>query len=247
MINLDKKEFQDRLVANLDARRTLDEASERRTNRQSWITHHLTQAEQYRRAARECEQRAADLMTDEQRSNKVTTAEQISRNKQRFDSTIAEIQENRDLNEEAKQRMISEVYEQSRGEHAKLAEQARAEAEKRVNSARKQAFAPPRMKGADPATVYLSYRDALDRVGQTREPDKLAEILSQADITGDEVLAKAVLIRAYEVQNEALVGDYLKNRPEETRSYEKFTDAAEEFNILERQTQLFGTLGPRKP
>jgi len=38
----------------------------------------------------------------------------------------------------------------------------------------------------------------------------------------------------------------LDDRPDERRAYERFVDAAEEFNTLERQTQLFGTLGPRR-
>ena len=35
--------------------------------------------------------------------------------------------------------------------------------------------------------------------------------------------------------------------PEKRRLWERFSDSAEEYNALERETQLFGTLGPRKP
>ena len=97
------------------------------------------------------------------------------------------------------------------------------------------------------ARVSLSYRDALDRVGKTRETDELGEMLRRADLTGDEILSKAMPVQAYEIESEQLIGDYLRSRSEERRRWDRFSSVAEEYNEYERQTQLVGTLDPRRP
>jgi hypothetical protein len=62
----------------------------------------------------------------------------------------------------------------------------------------------------------LVYRDAVDRVSKTLDPRRLTEILYRAEVLGDSSLAKTVLWRGYEMQNEHVVGTYLQKVPERT-------------------------------
>ena len=64
-------------------------------------------------------------------------------------------------------------------------------------------------------------------------------MLARAEITGDESLARALLYRGYELQNENLVGGYLEKYPDERPKWDAFMDAAEEHNTLE----MFGVSG----
>ena len=75
----------------------------------------------------------------------MTITEQIQTNKAKFDSAVQEILSNQDLNEQARRRMVRDVYEQSRGEHVRLVEEERAQAEERLKAARLAAFAPPQI------------------------------------------------------------------------------------------------------
>jgi hypothetical protein len=56
---------------------------------------------------------------------------------------------------------------------------------------------------------------------------------ARAEIVGDAPLAKAVLWRAYELQNENLVRSYIEKYPDQAPKWDAFMDAAEEHNTLE--------------
>lgn len=171
----------------------------------------------------------------------------IRENRQKYEIAVEAINTNEDWNEQAKQRMIEELYQAARGEHSKLAQKVQADAWAGVERARSEAFAAPRVSNADPALVAMSYRQALAQVKETIEPRVLEETLEQATLVGDEVLAKAVLVRGYQLEHEGLVGSYLRGRPEERKRYDKFTAAAEEYNDLEAKTWLFGQPGTPAP
>ena len=79
----------------------------------------------------------------------------------------------------------------------------------------------------------LVYRDALDRASSTTDQRTLSDMLSRAEITGDIPLAKAVLWRGYELQNQSLVHGYFKTYLDDLPAWEEFTEAATEFNTLE--------------
>jgi len=171
----------------------------------------------------------------------------IIANRRKYEGSVEEIRSNRDWNEDAKKRMIDDVYRVARGRHAELAQQAQTEARELMEKARLEAFAPPRIKDADPALIAMSYRAALDKVKEMSSPRVLEEVLEQAVLVGDNVLAKAILLRGYQLHHEGLVGAYLKAYPQEKKVWDRFSDRAAEYNEVERMTRLFGTLGPRSP
>jgi hypothetical protein len=47
------------------------------------------------------------------------------------------------------------------------------------------------------------------------------------------VQAKAILRKAYELQSEHLVGDYLRKYPDDRKAWDSFTAAADTFNAIE--------------
>ncbi len=171
----------------------------------------------------------------------------IVANRRKYEGSVEEIRSNADWNEDAKKRMIDGVYRVARERHAELAEKAQTEAREGMERARREAFAPPRIPNADPALVHMSYRAALEKVKETIEPRLLEETLEQAVLVGDKVLAKAILLRAYQLRHEGLVGAYLKAYPDEVKVWDRFSERAAEYNEVERTTRLFGTLGPRSP
>ena len=71
-------------------------------------------------------------------------------------------------------------------------------------------------------------------------------MLERARMTGDEVLARAVLVRGYELKSESLVGKYLEAYPDLRQRWDGFMEAAKAFNAFEQERKLFGTMGPRR-
>lgn len=118
----------------------------------------------------------------------------------------------------------------------------------RVERRRKEALAPSAKYVADRETVQMSYREALARVEDLTDRDRLTSRLERAEMVGDDdVLAKAVLQRGYELQDERVVGSYLKKYPDQRERWDRFMGAAQGINELERGAQVFGDQGPQKP
>ncbi len=170
--------------------------------------------------------------------------ERIARN---YRLRIEDIRADEDLTLDAKKRRMKEVYEEARTQHGKLYDQQRQELAGKVERRRKEALSPPKKYGSDPETVQLSYRDALDRVSNISESKILSEKLQQAQITGDDVLAKAILARGYELEDESVVGAYFEKYPDHRQTWDRFMGAAQEYNTLEEQGRMFGDQGPEKP
>lgn len=173
--------------------------------------------------------------------------EQIEKNKRRHGTHIQEIREDADLNADAKRRRIQEVHQEAATKHSELFGQKKAEITTDMESKRRAAFAPPSISGADKASLAMSYRDSLDRVSKVDSDEGLREVLNRAQLTGDAVLAKAVLYRGYELESEGAVGAYLETYPAAQRGWDEFMEAAQVANELERQEQMFGSLAPEKP
>jgi hypothetical protein len=70
---------------------------------------------------------------------------------------------------------------------------------------------------AETVSVQMAHRDALARVADETDADKLAGILRQANDTGDELLARAAARQAFALgklgHGEAVVNDYASTRP----------------------------------
>ena len=137
------------------------------------------------------------------------------------------------LSDEAKRLELGELYSKAKSTYDQLTDEYRSSIHERLRKTRKAAFAVPKIAGADKAMELLAYRSALDSVAKTKDTRELSELLARAEITGDPPLARAVLYRGYELQNEGLVGAYLESYPEELPAWGTFMEAAEAHNSLE--------------
>jgi hypothetical protein len=138
--------------------------------------------------------------------------ERLQRNYRDYSDQLEHIRSDDMRSGKAKRLEIEALFEKHSGVQAELEAQYRADLDTRVSTTREKAFRPPRV-GDDAALDALSYREALKDVSQTREPAELADVLQRAQTTGDKALAKAILYRAYELQNANLVGEYLQPLP----------------------------------
>lgn len=66
----------------------------------------------------------------------------------------------------------------------------------------------------DAASLAISRRDAGDRVASVQSTDDLLKLLERANVSGDEVLARAVAERAYHDGNTRVLNRFLETRPE---------------------------------
>ncbi len=66
----------------------------------------------------------------------------------------------------------------------------------------------------DAASLAISRRDAGDRVDSVQSTDDLLKLLERANVSGDEVLARAVAEKAYENRNSRVLNRFLETRPE---------------------------------
>ncbi len=136
--------------------------------------------------------------------------QEMEKNHRRYRRRIEEIRENLDLNEQARRRYLDEAYREARATHSSLFDQRRADLMAKAERQRKEALAPPKKYGADPETLQISYREALARVEDVTDRDRLTSMLKRAEIVGDDVLAKAILARGYELEDDHVVGAYLE-------------------------------------
>lgn len=135
-------------------------------------------------------------------------------------SAYEAIRTNPDLNDDAKRRRIAEVYtSQMRGLDDKLDNMA-----SRVYLLDRDdaswAFGIKGLPG-DEASLMISRRDAGDRVADITEGTELRDLLRRATRSGDEVLARAVLEKAVEMQNSKTAHAYVKDRPEQEQRVER--------------------------
>ncbi|UZX04016.1 hypothetical protein F8G81_16460 [Arthrobacter sp. CDRTa11] len=122
------------------------------------------------------------------------------------------IRADRTLTREGKRQQIAAVYLQSKREIDALKAD---EANKRANeigSLRRTLFGSA---GTSDAQTAISYRDAQERVGALGIEDegKAAKLLDQAMLSGDDVLVKAVIQRALDVQWVNVANKYIDNHP----------------------------------
>jgi hypothetical protein len=173
-----------------------------------------------------------------------------------FNRKLEQIRSNPDLNDEAKRRMISEVYEEAARRHQELvAEQERATAEKiaRLEGGVMGISYPYSASDADKELIRMSYRDAYDRAeriaGEALESntyDNLEALLERAERSGDSRLAEAVYHVATEKGIRSVADSYLSSRPTERKRWEEYTSARLEAESVENL--LFGAhaQGPMK-
>ena len=169
----------------------------------------------------------------------------MAENKERYECAAEAVLADPDLSDSAKEREEGALFKKARAEHEHLYAKKAAEVSSRLDGACRAAMAPPLVPGADKALVHFSYRDALDRAHRVRDARELEGMLDRARMTGDEVLARAVLVRGYGLGSEALVGKYLEAYPEHWERWDKFS-SAEAFDRFEGERRMFGAMGPRR-
>jgi hypothetical protein len=179
----------------------------------------------------------------------ISSVEDVQR---QLDNAVARIHEDLDLRDEAKNRMIEEVHEEARSRVAREVQEGREDLEADLKVARRMAFAPPPLtvtegRRPDPAYVARWYSDEVDRVREMREPTQLEHEFQQAMLTNNVVRAKAILVRAYELQNDRLVGLYFESFPEERDVWDNFVEAAQAYNSWEKASHLFSASSRLRP
>ena len=182
----------------------------------------------------------------ERNERNVTTPEKMKQNFERYKQRAAEIRADQMLSDEAKHLELGELYSKAKSTYDQLTDEYRSGIRERLRATCKAAFAVPKIAGADKAMELLAYRSGLDPVAKTKDTRELSELLARAEITGDKPLARAVLYRGYELQNEGLVQSYLEKYPEELPAWERFMASAQEHNALEK-LGISGAVGMPEP
>jgi hypothetical protein len=186
----------------------------------------------------------------------MTVDEQILGNLERYNEERSRIRNMRvplsemsvevDISPDAKRRYLAELYRKAKATYDKLANQKRQEVVRNLEESRVAVFRP-KVVGADPASLQMSMRDALDRLDGISDARELNERLARAHEMGDTVMAKAVLVRGValgDLGGQSVVDTYLQKFPNEREAYMNYIGAAEEFNKVEK----FGVTGtPDEP
>lgn len=77
---------------------------------------------------------------------------------------------------------------------------------------------------SDPVAHRASYRDAVDRADRVDTPQQAERLLRQAERSGDELLARAVAVKAFERNWADVTGAYSETRPEWAAAAENVAD-----------------------
>ncbi len=159
-----------------------------------------------------------------------TIQDKLRQNREKLQRQLAEIRADEDLTREAKARRMRPVFEEAKREESRLHEERRSGLAKRTRAAERKAFAPPALRGADPALIQMNYRAALDSVEGIADVAELTRKLERAVITGDKTLARAVAWRANEYRADSVVKAYLDSDEEACKDWTAWADAHTEMS-----------------
>jgi tetratricopeptide (TPR) repeat protein len=155
---------------------------------------------------------------------------------QQRNAEIQQIEGYVDLNDEAKNRRITEVTEKANASYQEAKEAEARRIEERVTSTRKAVYgvpASPMYSDAEVAQTHHAFRTAWDDVlFQTHDTfaaqEELEELLEGAERRGDALFARAVYHRALDLGLQQVVGSYLSTRPREAKALERYRKALAE-------------------
>jgi hypothetical protein len=177
-----------------------------------------------------------------------TPVEDVQR---KLDRAIQNINSDLDLKDESKERMIRDVYQEARSEAIQEAQTALEDAEIEMKIARRLAFAPPVIetegRRPDPVAVQQAYVRSYEKLEDVRDPNEILQALQKAELLNDPFMAKACLVRGYELGNSTIVGRYFDCYPDERAFWDDFTEAAEAYNELERAMSMFSASSRLRP
>jgi len=166
--------------------------------------------------------------------------DRLKANRERYERKLADIQQDNDLTAEAKARKLRPVFEEAKAVDSKLRGQRMADLREKVRDTEREAFAPPPLRGADPALLQLGYRHALDSVEPLTDAGELSRKLDRANSTGDKTLARAVAWRANQIGADGVVRAYLDSDEDANRKWAAWAEAYAE---VEQVARLGETLG----
>lgn len=155
-------------------------------------------------------------------------AEQLQSN---FRQALESIRADNRLTPEGKRQQIAGEYlRTSRGINA-IRESVAANKEQRIGALRKDLFG---ITGGSDAQRAISYRDAQERVGSLAlgDQDKAVKLLDQAELSGDEVMLKAIMQRSLEMQWVDVANTYIDKHPYYGAKLEELWDLQQPGGIL---------------
>jgi DNA anti-recombination protein RmuC len=115
----------------------------------------------------------------------------------KFNSKRDLVNSNSDLNQTAKQRQIDENKAKYQAEMDQLHESYKAEKQQRLSDLSKELFSMTHKLSdteQDKLTRQVSYRDAVARATATKDGEELSALLRTAQLTGDDLQARAVAL-----------------------------------------------------
>lgn len=125
---------------------------------------------------------------------------------------IEYIRADKRITDEGKRQQIAAVYLQAKRQLDALKADEANKRSSQITDLRRTLFGSP---GTSDAQTAISYRDAQERVGALGLEDagKAAKLLDQAELSGDEVMVKAIIQRAIDVQWVDVANKYIEAHP----------------------------------
>lgn len=122
------------------------------------------------------------------------------------------IRNDRKLTPEGKRQQVAAVYLQAKRQLEFLKADEANKRSNQITDLRRTLFGAA---GTSDAQTAISYRDAQERVGALgiEDEDRAAKLLDQAILSGDDVLVKAVIQRALDVQWVNVANKYIETHP----------------------------------
>lgn len=129
-----------------------------------------------------------------------------------FSAHLKAIRDNNQLTPEGKREQITEAYNAAKTKLDDLRARADDNRNKKIGTLRRDLFGVTGT--ADPQRA-ISYRDAQDRVSKLElgDQDKALKLLDQAEMSGDEVMTKALVQRALELKWDKVANTYIEKHP----------------------------------
>lgn len=129
-----------------------------------------------------------------------------------FRNALDFIRADKRLTSEGKRQQIAGEYLRAAREVTAIKDSLATKKEQRIGALRRDVFG---ITGGDDAQRAISYRDAQERVGslQLGDQDKAIKLLDQAELSGDEVMVKAIMQRSLELQWINVANIYIDKHP----------------------------------
>lgn len=154
--------------------------------------------------------------------------QEAEREQARYAAALTAIDKSPDLTEEGRQRQRESAYEKTRAKIDDLKQQYTAERASRRQAAERRLFS----LGSSPSPeTTIAFRDAMDRA-QHVTPESITATMRRAILSGDQMLAKAILARAIEFHSERAVAAYTDAYPDDTAAVEEAATPDDMLNLM---------------